>query len=470
MPGALGGSQANSTRHFRPGPSWPLEVSDKDVGLDDLDLSGIQGFTSDAAFSNTDSIRTWSCSPRLEVMIGLGSGQNASPFSVTEPQFENICKDMEFSELFLQKIIARASMFEHQWVFSGATSQPSHLELSISVFENDSFFFLLRYNILLGAVKCLLLLKSMGYLKTKPLKVQDMIQWLETKRGILCRRPLLIVNAILEFMQSRAHEYLRWRLELYNMESRLGVTRNGQLLLMRGYEDVSYDFGLLNADLASIAKQIADTELSVSTMMEQAKAFQRLVKICEACEAESGTNKKQPLTVSEQDEEVQATITRAELYLKHTKMAQDVLQSLTAVLYNRINKQDTDSMKTIAVVTLVFLPATFISAVFSTGIFHFHASEAPDHPKTVSRYGWVYLLVCILSTTLTILSWVCWYKWGRHWLVKREFSQMQRSGMQATYHRQQSTMAPPTQHASPAVSGEHAVVRILGSSNFRRPF
>jgi Mg2+ and Co2+ transporter CorA len=44
-------------------------------------------------------------------------------------------------------------------------------------------------------------------------------------------------------------------------------------------------------------------------------------------------------------------------------MSQDVLQSLTAVLYNRINKQDADSMKTIAVVTLVFLPATFVSAV-----------------------------------------------------------------------------------------------------------
>ncbi len=42
--------------------------------------------------------------------------------------------------------------------------------------------------------------------------------------------------------------------------------------------------------------------------------------------------------VSEPAEQLQSTITRGELYLKETKMAQDVLQSLTVVLYNRINK------------------------------------------------------------------------------------------------------------------------------------
>ena len=68
-------------------------------------------------------------------------------------------------------------------------------------------------------------------------------------------------------------------------------------------------------------------------------------------------------------------------------MAQAILQSLEAVIYNRINKQDTDAMKTIAVVALAFLPATFVSAVFSTGVFDFHASDPPDEPRTISKYG-----------------------------------------------------------------------------------
>ena len=124
---------------------------------------------------------------------------------------------------------------------------------------------------------------------------------------------------------------------------------------------------------------------------------------------------------TEQKEEIQAVITRAEVYLKHSKMIQDVLRSQEALLYNRINKQDTQSMKTIAVATLVFLPGTFVSAIFSTGIFNFQASEPPNEPKTISKYGWIYLLSCILSTIITLVAWLGWYCWGRTWLEKLEF-------------------------------------------------
>jgi hypothetical protein len=44
-------------------------------------------------------------------------------------------------------------------------------------------------------------------------------------------------------------------------------------------------------------------------------------------------------------EDIQATICRAELYLKHVNMTKDVLQSLTAVLFNHIDKKDSQSMK-----------------------------------------------------------------------------------------------------------------------------
>lgn len=102
-------------------------------------------------------------------------------------------------------------------------------------------------------------------------------------------------------------------------------------------------------------------------------------------------------------------------------MTQDVSQSLTAVLYNRINKQESQSMKAIAVVTLFFLPATFVSAVFSTGIFNFQVSDPLDKPRTISKYDWVYLLTCVLSTIFTLLSWIFWYRWGRVWLERLKF-------------------------------------------------
>ena len=126
---------------------------------------------------------------------------------------------------------------------------------------------------------------------------------------------------------------------------------------------------------------------------------------------------------SEQQEEIQSTITQAELYLKHMKMMQDILNSFTAVPYNRINKNDTRSMKTIAVVTLFILPSTLLSSIFSTGIFNFQAKESATDPQVVSSYGWVYLLTCLLLTLVTLAAWICWYIWGNLWLDKSTRSQ-----------------------------------------------
>jgi hypothetical protein len=294
-------------------------------------------------------------------------------------------------------------------------------------YENDSFFCLVRYELVDRKSDCLLFLKTGDHLKKNLIEAADFIPWLDHDQEILQRHPLLILNVTLAFIQDRAHEFLRWRLELYDMESRLGVTRDGSYLRSSGYAAIDHDFALLNADLAGIAKKVADTELSASTVHEHAKSIQRLIGICEDLQS-SSNNHSVPRIFSEQREEIQSTIIRAELYLKHMKMSQDVLQSLTAVLYNRISKQDTDSMKTIAVVTLVFLPATFVSAIFSTGIFNFHPTESPNNPRTVSEYGWVYLLACVLSTVVTLISWSCWYRWGRVWLEKLNFSRIHSQG------------------------------------------
>jgi hypothetical protein len=356
-------------------------------------------------------------------MVGEGSGQNSSPFSVTAQMFSRKCSEIGFSRSFLDKLVSRSALFEYSFVVAGTASStsPTHLEVAMANYENDSFFCLVRYGLVERKSDCLLFLKTFDYLKQNSIKAADFISCLDIDQEILQRHPLLILNVILAFIQNRAHEFTGWRLKLYDMESRLGVTRAGTYLRSSGYAAIDHDFTLLNADLAGIVKKVADTELSASTVHEHAKSIQRLIEICEDLQSSSSATSR---IFCEQREEIQSTIIRAELYLKHMKMTRDVLQSLTAVLYNRISKQDTDSMKTIAVVTLVFLPATFISAVFSTGIFNFHASESSDNPRTVSRYGWVYLLACVLSTVLTLISWSCWYRWGRVWLEKLNFSRI----------------------------------------------
>jgi Mg2+ and Co2+ transporter CorA len=148
--------------------------------------------------------------------------------------------------------------------------------------------------------------------------------------------------------------------------------------------------------------------------------MQRIIRICGVLEKPSDlvNHTAWSLDTSGQQEEIQSTITRAELYFRQMKMMQDVLQSLTAVLYNHISKNDARPMKTIAVVTLIILPSTLVSSIFSTGIFNFHADESFTGPKVISAYGWVYLLTCLLLTFITLVAWICWYLWGNIWLDK----------------------------------------------------
>lgn len=372
---------------------------------------------------------TWrpSATSRLEVKFGEGSGQNAAPFSITRTHFETLCGDYQFCPAFLRRVIGRATLFEHHFGGGGNApngfSEPTHLEIAVAIYENDAFTCLLRYdigNLNPSSVKCMLFVKSLGYIKSPQLGLHIMRTWLDKHRELLDRNPLLIINVALAFMQERAHEYVRGRQDLLDMEARLGVTHNLRGLRQSGYADVSYDFESLNADLAGLSKHVADNELSAATVREHARALHRVVRMCEAYEKRGGSaadmGSLSPTT--EQQEEIQSTITRAELYLKHMKMMQDVLNSLTAVLYNRISKNDTRSMKTIAVVTLFILPSTLVSSIFSTGIFNFHANDSATDPKVVSSYGWVYLVSCLVLTLITLAAWVCWYIWGNAWLDK----------------------------------------------------
>ncbi|KAH8649467.1 hypothetical protein BGZ60DRAFT_422391 [Tricladium varicosporioides] len=399
-------------------------------------LPGFDEFISAYTWGTGNDFETLSCSEKSlmpDLWIGEGSGQLFSPFSVKAEQFKLRCGQIGFSQEILQKLLSKAPMFEYNFVFaslpitdpnySSSSKIPTHLEIAVATFENDSFFALLRYDIKSRHTNGVVFIKSMDYLKKDEVFAMDLKKWIDRRKCFVRRHPLMILSLIFSFIQYRANCYPQWRLRLYNLESRLGITRDGERLKAGGYQPIDYDFTLLNADLAAVAKKVADSELSASTLLEHAKAFDRLVGLCEDFEGSYTVGVIPSISnFSEQREELHATIVRSELQLKHLRMAASVLQSHEAVLYNRISKHDTDSMKTIAVVTLVFLPATFVSAIFSTGIFNFHAGDPPNEPRVISKYGWIYLLICLLATKMTLLSWVCWYRWGRVWLEKLKLS------------------------------------------------
>ncbi|KAF2460461.1 hypothetical protein BDY21DRAFT_335495 [Lineolata rhizophorae] len=76
-------------------------------------------------------------------------------------------------------------------------------------------------------------------------------------------------------------------------------------------------------------------------------------------------------------------------------------------------RSDSRAMKTISMMTLVFLPATFVSSVFSTTVFDFQNWGTDD--RVASSAWWVYFLVCVL---LTVITFSIWYVWTTHYIRK----------------------------------------------------
>ncbi|KAF1841670.1 uncharacterized protein K460DRAFT_409128 [Cucurbitaria berberidis CBS 394.84] len=72
------------------------------------------------------------------------------------------------------------------------------------------------------------------------------------------------------------------------------------------------------------------------------------------------------------------------------------------------SKKDSAAMKTLAVLTTVFLPPTFVATFFSMTMFDWK-SDSPGTPIT-SRYLWVYWAVAVPLTGLVFITWRVW--WG----------------------------------------------------------
>jgi hypothetical protein len=73
------------------------------------------------------------------------------------------------------------------------------------------------------------------------------------------------------------------------------------------------------------------------------------------------------------------------------------------------SKRDSSSMKTIAAVTMLFLPGTFVASLFATPMFQWSATAGLQ----VQSHIWVYWATSIPLTLLTIGFWWVWLKFTR---------------------------------------------------------
>lgn len=124
-------------------------------------------------------------------------------------------------------------------------------------------------------------------------------------------------------------------------------------------------------------------------------------------------------TLNPSDASLRSHHTQLQSLLLRADSTKQRLQNEIALAFNSIAQQDARAsvtlaraaradgvaVKTIAHVTLAFLPATFVSAIFGTAFFDF---EADNGRFVVSNSFWIYWAVTI---PVTVLTYVVWFGW-----------------------------------------------------------
>ncbi|KAL1646100.1 hypothetical protein SLS58_003520 [Diplodia intermedia] len=98
------------------------------------------------------------------------------------------------------------------------------------------------------------------------------------------------------------------------------------------------------------------------------------------------------------------------------------ISNITSLAFNIVTQEDSRSMHTIALITLVFLPSTLIATVFSSSFFDF--SMADDDKTTgvhLSSLFWIFWVISIPVTLVVVCFWWC-FKWNSNRKKKKRSS------------------------------------------------
>ncbi|PGG95527.1 hypothetical protein AJ79_10008 [Helicocarpus griseus UAMH5409] len=84
-------------------------------------------------------------------------------------------------------------------------------------------------------------------------------------------------------------------------------------------------------------------------------------------------------------------------------------------------KSDSAAMKTIAVLSLIYLPGTFVSGLFGTNFFRYPAENSTEAWWASSKF-WLYGAIAGPLTALTLAAWLCVYYYPklRRWVSSRK--------------------------------------------------
>lgn len=235
---------------------------------------------------------------------------------------------------------------------------------------------------------------------------------------------IIMKQHVLSYYNLKKRSSLSWR-SIHELRAKLDIVPDENRLAERKYATKEKDYKALTAELYEVSQNAYERK---AYFMASANNVKRIVQINRiihnAQQGITGYSESKRLllrTVYMQLDERLTVITNDfEYRVNELRTCAAILQSQFSVLYNMINQRDNQlsfvqaessreiaeamrydgtSMKTIAVVALVFIPATFVSTVFATTLFNF---------KDSTKLWWVYLLLCIVSTGITLAAWFCY--------------------------------------------------------------
>ncbi|RPA81495.1 hypothetical protein BJ508DRAFT_326389 [Ascobolus immersus RN42] len=97
-------------------------------------------------------------------------------------------------------------------------------------------------------------------------------------------------------------------------------------------------------------------------------------------------------------EDAQASIRQAEENVKHAQMSIELAKSNQALAEEM--RRDSSSMKTVAIMTMIFLPGTFFSALFAMP-----SLKWPERPGVIQEGFGLYWALTVTSTAIVFATW-----------------------------------------------------------------
>ncbi|KAI0506868.1 hypothetical protein F5B22DRAFT_622347 [Xylaria bambusicola] len=113
-------------------------------------------------------------------------------------------------------------------------------------------------------------------------------------------------------------------------------------------------------------------------------------------------------------EEYDDKIRECSLRIEGMAMATQWAQGETSLEIAKATRRDSEHMRSIALVTMIFLPGTFFAGVFSMTFFDWSGNSGQP---VVSKYIWIYVLFTLLVTLITIGLWYYFNIYRRQWLT-----------------------------------------------------